>query len=204
MSTAPVIGLLGGIGAGKSAVADLFGSFGCEVCNADRLAHEALNDPSVVAGLREHWGGDVIGEDGRPDRAAIGSIVFLDDSERAWLERLVHPLVEKAREAAFSAASDGVLAMVIDAPLILETGLESQCDHLVFIEVSPSERLARVARTRGWNEMELDRREAAQMDVDQKRQKADFILDNTGNLGELEDKVKELLGKILDGVSGSP
>jgi dephospho-CoA kinase len=52
--------------------------------------------------------------------------------------------------------------------------------------------------------MELARREAAQMDVDQKRQKADFILDNTGNLGELEDKVKELLGKILDGVSGSP
>lgn len=204
MSSPPVIGLLGGIGSGKSAVADLFGSFGCLVSDADRLAHEALNDPAVVAELRDHWGGDVIDEEGRPDRAAIGSIVFLDDSERAWLERLVHPLVDKAREDAFSAAPDDVQALVIDAPLILEAGLDARCDHLIFVEVPRSERLARVARTRGWNESELARREAAQIDVDQKRLKADFILENDGNLGDLRDKVRELLHKILDGVSGSP
>ncbi|MDG2029829.1 MAG: dephospho-CoA kinase [Phycisphaerales bacterium] len=204
MKSPPVIGLLGGIGSGKSAVADMFRSLGCMVSDADQLAHEALNDPEVVAELRDHWGGDVIDEAGRPDRAAIGSIVFLDESERAWLERLVHPLVNKAREDAFSAAPDDVRALIIDAPLILEAGLDARCDHLVFIEVSRSERLARVARTRGWNEAELARREAAQIDLDEKRLKADFILDNNGNLGGLPDEVRGLLHKILDGVSGSP
>jgi dephospho-CoA kinase len=203
MSRPPVIGLLGGIGAGKSAVAELFRSLGCEVSNADRLAHEALNDPSVVEALREHWGDEVIGDDGLPDRAAIGSIVFLDDSERAWLERIIHPLVTEARKAAFAAAPEAV-AFVIDAPLILETGLDAECDHLLFIEVPRSERLARVAQTRGWNESELDRREEAQLAVDEKRRRAGLILENTGNLGGLEEKVKDVLRVILDRDSGSP
>ena len=204
MSPPPVIGLLGGIGSGKSAVAGLFRSLGCEVSDADRLAHEALNDPSVVDELREHWGDEVIGDDGLPDRGVIGSIVFLDDGERAWLERIIHPLVTKAREAAFAAAPDDVPAFVIDAPLILETGLDAECDHLLFVEVPRSERLARVARTRGWNESELDRREKAQLDVDEKRLRAGLILDNTGNLGGLEEKVKDVLRTILAGDSGSP
>ena len=204
MKGPPVVGLLGGIGSGKSAVADLLRGLGCIISDADELAHRALADPAVIESLRERWGEEVIGEDGLPARGVIGSIVFVDEDERAWLESVIHPRVTRDRAAAFAAAPGDAPALVIDAPLILETGLERECDHLVFIEVPRDERLARVARTRGWNEAELLRREQAQLEVAQKRLKADFILENSGELAGLEERVRSLLQAILEAHSCGP
>ncbi len=196
MSSPPVIGIVGGIGAGKSMVAEILASLGCFVADADRYAHEALKDPGVVEQLREHWGGDVIGEDGTPDRAAIGAIVFVDDGERAWLERILHPLVCQRRNVEFASAPKDVPALVIDAPLLIEAGLDKDCDYLVFVEAPRSERLDRVARNRGWNEQELERRENAQDNLARKRLNSDFIIDNDGDLSTLRARVEEFLASI--------
>ena len=93
----PVIGLCGGIGAGKSAVAGILADLGCVVSDSDRDAREVLADPEVLEVLRGWWGDDVVGTDGRLDRSRIAGRVFADDSERARLEGLVHPRLHRLR-----------------------------------------------------------------------------------------------------------
>lgn len=196
MSSPPVIGIVGGIGAGKSIVAEILASLGCFVADADQYAREALEDRAVLEQLREHWGAEVIREDGSPDRAAIAAIVFIDDAERAWLERILHPLVSQRRSLEFAAAAPDARALVIDAPLLIEAGLDKDCDHLLFVDTPRPERLKRVERERGWNEEELTRRENAQDDLAGKRRSSDFVIDNGGDLDTLRERVAEFLKAI--------
>ena len=203
MSGPPVIGLLGGVGSGKSAVAGLFQAMGCIVANADADAHLVLGEPSVQAMLRERWGDGVILSDGETDRTKIGRIVFADPAERAWLESIVHPMVLERRKASFAAAPPGVPALVMDAPLILEAGLDADCDHLVFIECPLLVREQRVSQMRGWDEGELRRREAAQHPLEEKRLRADFMISNGGDLGSVAAQVSSILASISESSSGT-
>ena len=196
MSKPPVIGIVGGIGSGKSMVAEVLASLGCVVSDADRHAREILEGKDVLDQLRERWGGEVIGADGLPDRGAISAIVFEDDLERTWLEGIIHPLVHERREAQFDAAPPGVPALVIDAPLLVETGQDKQCDFMLFVDTPRPDRVRRVAQERGWNEEELARREKAQDDLARKRLDADFIIDNSGALDVLGDHVARMLEDI--------
>lgn len=196
MNAPPVIGLLGGIGSGKSAVARILSSLGCVVSDADRHVHEVLSDPTVLRSLRERWGSGVIDDEGAADRSAIASVVFSDASERNWLEGIIHPRVSDMREELFAAADPAAPALVIDAPLILEADLADLCDHLVFIDVPREMREARVMATRGWDAGELERRESAQRPLDEKRSRADFILSNEGDESGLRTAVVGMLGEI--------
>src|SRR5687768_9172845 len=94
----PVIGIVGGIGSGKSHVARLFGELGCLVIDSDAQVREAYRDPAVLGTIREWWGDAVFRPDGSLDRSAVAARVFADPSERRRLEGLVHPLVHAARE----------------------------------------------------------------------------------------------------------
>lgn len=208
IARAPVIGLVGGIGAGKSAVAAAWRQAGCEVSDSDRLAREAFDDPTIARAIRERWGGTILDETGGLDRRAIGRLVFADEAQRRWLESIVHPFIEQARRAAFAAAPASTKAFVIDAPLLLEAGLDRICDAIVFVDAPHDDRLARVARSRGWDAAELARREAAQWPLDRKRAKAHHVLRNAGDLPALHAEARRLLDRILagrsDGATGSP
>ena len=96
------IGLTGGIGCGKTAAAAAFGRLGFRVISADRLAHEALLAPQVLRVIQERWGDEVLLENGLPDRKFIAARVFAHPTERAWLEALIHPAVQKAWQAAIA------------------------------------------------------------------------------------------------------
>lgn len=194
---APVIGLVGGIGSGKSAVGDAWRRAGCMVCESDRLAREALEDPTIRSTLIGWWGEGIVGSDGRLDRAAIARIVFAAPAERKRLEGLTHPWIERSRRAAFAAAAPSTPAFVIDAPLLLEVGLERECDAVVFVDAPRSERLKRVRERRGWTDEELERREAAQMPLDQKRAKSTHVISNDGDLATLERRAAETLAAII-------
>lgn len=169
-----VIGIAGGIGSGKSAVARAFGRAGCAVIDSDAEAKAALDRPDVQRTLTQWWGPSVLGRDAsgsaRVDRAAVGRIVFADPAQRARLEGLIHPLIRRSRDAARrEALAAGARAIIYDAPLLFEAGIDKVCDAVVWVECPRQERLRRVAATRGWDEAELQRREDAQWPVERKR-----------------------------------
>ena len=192
----PVIGLAGGIGAGKSHVAGVLCELGCLVFNADDAARAELDDPAVRDELVTWWGDDLLDESGRVNRAAVAAIVFRDPEQRRRLEALIHPRVERRRVERFAAAPPGTPALVIDAPLLYEAELEALCDVVFFVDASRAVRLARVSATRGWDDDELTRRERSQMPLDSKRSLADHVIRNEGDDRELRDRLAALLAQL--------
>jgi dephospho-CoA kinase len=184
-----VIGLVGGIGAGKSTAAQALGELGCLVVDADREARAALDRPEVRGTLVRWWGPKILTAEGLIDRGKVAEIVFAEPMQRNRLEALVHPMVKADRRSLVKrAAEEGRPGVVIDAPLLFEAGSDKDCDAVFFVEAPREVRLARVAK-RGWDAAELDRREAAQMPLDEKRSRADEVILNDGD--------RESLGRVL-------
>ncbi|MBX3366481.1 MAG: dephospho-CoA kinase [Phycisphaeraceae bacterium] len=198
-----VLGLAGGIGAGKSEVARLLGEMGCLVVDSDVEARAAMESPEVRKTLVGWWGEGVIGADGRIDRKRIAEIVFKDEGERARLEGLVHPLVRSRRADVIARAREaGRRAVVLDAPLLFEAGVDSECDAVIWVEASRATRLARVAKNRGWSEFELERREKAQWPIERKRAKCRYEILNDSD-GDLRSAVESVLSRALSGFGGA-
>jgi dephospho-CoA kinase len=200
MRRPPVIGITGGIGAGKSAVADALRSLGCVVSDSDAHARAVFAQPDVQQAMRERWGcrACVAGDASNPvDRGAVGHIVFSDPAERVWLESLIHPSIHALREAEFAAAPAGTPALAIDAPLLLESGLGSACDAIVFVDAPDALRLDRVSRNRGWSEADWRRRESAQWPLDRKREAADHVVRNDGDPESLRAQVRLVLDHVI-------
>ncbi len=193
-----VFGVIGGIAAGKSEVARLLAGPGGLVLDADRLAREELESPAGRERLLGRYGPGILGPDGRPDRAALSERLFGDPGERRWVEGWIHPAVgvRMDRELA-EAQSQGRARIVLDIPLLLESEaarpLSEACDALVFVEASSEVREARVRRSRGWPLGELARREAAQLDLERKRARADHVIENQGDLASLAAAVRRVL-----------
>lgn len=189
-----VIGIVGGVASGKSLVSAALARLGAEVIDADKLGHEVLLEPQVVAAARQRWGDEVLSPNGQLDRRAIARRVFGDKAhaitERKFLEQLTHPrIAAKARERISELATRGdVDLVVLDAALLLEAGWNEYCDRIWFIDV-PREVREQRARTRGWSETEFNAREAAQMPVSQKRAAADIVIDNSGSPEETTKQI---------------
>ncbi len=196
-SSAPVIGLIGGIGSGKSTVGRCLATHGCLVSDSDALARQAFLDDTIRQTLRQWWGDDIFNDDGSINRAAVAAIVFKDLNQRERLEALVHPWIEKRRIQQFHDASDDTVAFVIDAPLLLEAGLDTACDAVIFVDTPREIRLQRVAATRGWDDAELARREESQLSLDEKRSRADYVIRNDEDEVVLEARVAAVLEQIL-------
>jgi len=193
-----LIGLTGGVGAGKSTVARLFENEGCARFDADASARAALDREDVRRELRAWWGDDVIEESGAVDRAAVARIVFADDDQRRRLERLVHPMVREDLDRAIAeAARAGEPALVADVPLLVEGGLAERCDAVVFVDAPREVRLGRARRERGWTEAEFERREKSQAPLEKKRRLAHYVVDNTSGESGLPSQVREILQRIL-------
>lgn len=199
----PIIGIVGGIGSGKSFVASIFGELGCLVINSDDQVSIAYQRKVVKETLRSWWGDGMFRPDGSVDRVAIAQRVFSDESERRRLEGLLHPLVAEMRdqEMAAAAGNPNILAYVWDTPLLLEAGLGAQCDAIVFVDAPLHQRQQRVLRQRGWTPAELAQREKLQLPLDKKGEMAKYIFRNTAGAGEVRSQVRELLSRILAGFS---
>lgn len=189
-----VIGIAGGIGSGKSAVAAAFADLGCVVIDSDREAKAALDRPEVRDELVRWWGASVLSPEGRIDRKAVAAIVFAQPAERQRLEALVHPLVRRSRASMIRRAA-GARAVIVDAPLLFEAGVDKECDAVVFVDAPREARLARV-QSRGWDEAELDRRESAQIPLDVKRAKSTLLIDNAGPPEALRAQVEAALAQL--------
>jgi dephospho-CoA kinase len=197
----PIIGIVGGIGSGKSFVAKLFGSMGCFVVQSDKLAEEAYNQGEIRRQLSEQWGAKVFESDGKVDRKALAGIVFNDAEARRRLETIVHPFVNRRRDELMAervgdAAAGEVAAFVWDTPLLMETGLDRQCDTVVFVEAPQALREARLAAGRGWDGEELNRREILQLPLDKKRKISEYVVENTADADYARGQVQEVLSRI--------
>ncbi|MDG2291622.1 MAG: dephospho-CoA kinase [Phycisphaerales bacterium] len=193
----PVIGITGGIGSGKSRVAAMFRELGCVVSDADAVAKAMLDEDSVRATIAGWWGDEVFDETGHVDRAKVADRVFANPEELQRLESLLHPMVERMRNAEFDAAPEGTIALVIDAPLLLEAGLDEQCDVVVFVDTPAEVRQRRLMENRGWAAEEIGRREAQQMPLDSKRSRAHHVLKNHGGIDDLQSQVERILETIV-------
>jgi len=181
-----IIGLVGGVAAGKTLVADCFARLSAEVLDADTASHAVLRDRDVIEEARHLWGEGIVGPDGQIDRCALGRVVFAPPPqgprERRKLEEIIHPRVRaQFLQRIDQLKRDGPpRAVVIDAPLLLEAGWGPICDHIAFVKAARSARLSR-ALDRGWSEDEFLAREQAQLPVDKKEAAADIVIDNSGS-----------------------
>lgn len=195
----PIIGLAGGIGAGKSFVAAIFAESGCLVLDADEAVWQAYREKPILDQIHAWWGEQAFEADGQINRRWISARVFADPSERQRLETLLHPRVQAMRSEKMSQfANDiSVLAFVWDVPLLFETGLDRQCDFIVFVDSPYEMRQARVSANRGWLEADLIRRENLQMPLDKKRQISDYAIVNAADAAETRRQVRDVLSQIL-------
>jgi dephospho-CoA kinase len=139
MNTKPVIGLLGSIGSGKSAVALAFSNLGCAVIDADKMALELLCHQDIIDAIKSLFGSEVLNYDGMVDRAKLAEKVFSNEASLEQLTTIIHPPVLRQAEQLLEqyVTAPGVPAIVLDVPLLMETGWHTRCDKLVFVETSP-------------------------------------------------------------------
>ena len=189
-----LVGLTGNIASGKSTVAHLLAARGATIIDADVLARRAVD--AGTAAYQEivgRWGKDVLSADGYLDRGALRRRVFQDIEELEELNRIVHPEVARMRDRLVAEARErGDKIVVCDIPLLFENKLMDGFDCIVLVDAPRPTRLDRLVRTRGLTETEALDMIAAQMPAELKRARADFVIDNTSSLAELEARVDEV------------
>ncbi len=195
----PVIGILGGIGSGKSTAAQEFGRLGCKVIDADAIAHQVLERKGVKAKATELFGRGVIGRDGGINHRKLADIVFADGDKLAALNNIVHPMVLAKIEKLMGRyqGQKRVKAIVLDIPLLVEVGWAKCCDRLVFIDCKRALRLKRANKTGGWNEENIKIREKFQISLDNKAGLSDNIIDNNSGLSKLVRQVAEIFSSVV-------
>jgi dephospho-CoA kinase len=192
------VGLTGNIAAGKSTVVDLFRGWGATIIDADALAHEAEAPGSeALAAIVRRFGRDVLAADGSLDRAALRGKVMGDDAALAALNAIVHPAVQRRRAELLAAARERGDELVInDIPLLFEALDPAQFDTIVLVDASPALRRTRLRAMRGLSNEEADRMLASQMPSERKRPRSEFVIENDGDLKELERHARAVYDEL--------
>jgi len=192
-----LIGVVGGVASGKSAVAEQLRQLGATVLDADRIGHDVLRLPEVAHELEQRWGRQVFDSDNQIDRAAVARIVFSRqlgaEQELAALEQITHPRIAHLIQSKVDTlAAKGVRHVVLDAAVMMKAGWDKLCDRIVYVDVPRELRLAR-AQKRGWSEEEFDRREGAQKSLNVKRDRADVVINNSDSLESTRAQLERFL-----------
>ncbi|WKE66105.1 dephospho-CoA kinase [Gallaecimonas kandeliae] len=189
-----VVGLTGGIGSGKSTVADLFAELGITLVDADIVARQVVEPgtPGLEA-IVEHFGTRVLQADGHLDRAALRQLVFSNESERLWLNALLHPLIREEMAHQLGAAQSPYVLWVV--PLLIENGLYQDCDQVLVVDASPELQRQRVLARDKTADAEAIM--ARQLERNERLKHATQVLDNSGDLVQLKAQVQLLHRQYL-------
>jgi dephospho-CoA kinase len=200
-----LVGLTGGIGAGKSTVAGLLRERGAEVVDADAVAR-AVVEPGrpALAALAEHFGAGILRPDGSLDRAALADLAFVDDESRRALEAITHPAIRAEMERRLAEARDGEI-VVVEVQLLVETwaGRIRDYDAVVVVEASPETRIARLVE-RGMSADDAARRMAAQATDEERRTIATHVVGNDGDVAALAQQVDEVWADLQRRLAATP
>jgi len=193
-----VIGVTGAPGSGKTLVGRMFAELGAELVSLDAIGHELLDDDDVREEVRRCFTSGVCRIfDGSISRSKLAEVVFADPAEIGKLNRIMHPrMVERVKEKLArwrdAAPKEGPRAFVIEGALLMEMGLADLCNRVVLVTAPREERLARLSRSRGWDEEELARRERSQLGEGARRARADTVVENAADIDEIRHRVKAL------------
>lgn len=188
-----VIGLTGGIASGKSTVTRMLRELGAPVIDADAIVR-AVQAPGtlVTEEIAREFGPGVIQPDGSLDRAALGAIVFADPERRKALEAIVHPAVLQRMAAEVERyRAEGRPAVVLDVPLLLEGGIERTVDRVWVVYIDRETQRSRLIARDGLRAAQAEQRIGAQMSLDEKRRRADLVIDNRGSEAETRRQVEQ-------------
>jgi transcription termination factor Rho len=208
-----IIGIAGGVGSGKTTVALMLRELGATVIDADKIASALLEESDIRDSIVAEFGKDVLDTKSKISPTNLANAAFQSRESVERLNKIMHPPIlakiesqipqagksepkseekENTSTRKSSANRSSGTIVVIDAPLLYETGLASICDYTVFVDAERETRLARAKQSRNWDETELSRRESLQEDLDKKKSEADFIINNNSDLAETQDQVGEL------------
>ena len=194
-----LVGITGNMGAGKSTFAAMLAKRGALVVDADQVAHEVLEYPEVVEEVTASFGSGVLDACGRVDRTRLGRAVFSDPGKLQTLTAILRPLLEPElwmRVDACRRATKEPGAVLLDAPLILEWGVQDRLDLLVAMVADESAVGHRLVCSRGTTAEEIAKRTRVQAPVSDKVAAADIVVDNSGTLAELEEAADFLWKKV--------
>jgi dephospho-CoA kinase len=192
-----LIGLTGGIAAGKSEALRILGQLGAATISTDAIVHELLGSPEVRARLVDRWGADVA-PDGEVDRARVGAIVFADPEELTWLESVLHPLVGDRVVQWRRGLTDDVGVAVVEVPLLFEGSMEPIFDRTIAVIAEDKKREGR-ANVRGTGGLEA--RNGRQLSQEEKAERASHVVVNDDAIDDLENQLRELYPQ-LEGARG--
>lgn len=202
----PQIGLTGNIGSGKSTVARLLAERGAALIDADDLAREASGDPEVLRRIAAELGSELIVH-GRLDRARAARLVFADESARKRLNAIIHPWVARERDRrvrALHASASPPPLIVHDIPLLFEAGLEGTFDAVVVVTAPLEARIARVVERSGLEPAEVRARDESQLPLEHKAARADHLIDNSGDPGDLPAQLERIWPALLGAAQRDP
>lgn len=195
----PIIGILGGIGSGKSTVAAEFGKLGCAVISADDIAHNVLDEQDIQQKVVKTFGDSILTADGKIDRRKLANLAFLDSDKIGRLNSIVHPAVmsEVERRITRFNGDNSIKAIVLDIPLLVEVGWDKRCDRLIFVRCEEEKRYQNAAKSGFLTPDELKKREIFQISLDIKAALAENTIDNSADVPSLAEQVTNLFPDII-------
>lgn len=197
--TGNYFGLTGGIACGKSTVAAAFGALGARIVDADKVGHELLLPSSpVFAEVIAAFGKGILTESGEIDRGRLGSLVFADPARLAQLNAIVHPRIiaiveERVRE---HCAQDPAAVVIVDAALIYEAGIGGRFRKMIVAWCRPEQQIERLMAKTGLARAEAERRMQSQISAEEKRRRADYVVDCSGSLEETRRQAEALYPQL--------
>ena len=190
-----ILGLTGSIGMGKTTTAGFFEEAGVPVYNADRAVHELYESKPVIENLSRIFPDCLT--DGRIDRSKLSKTIVKDPSKLVLLERFIHPLVRKKEKDFVKMHRDrGDPLVVLDIPLLFETGPEGRVDKIAVVSAPTEIQRQRVLARSGWDDEKLDRILSRQISDEEKRRRADFVIDTGKSLDDAREQVKHLISRL--------
>ncbi|MDP5147744.1 dephospho-CoA kinase [Shewanella sp. ULN5] len=192
-----IVGLTGGIGSGKTTVANLFAELGITLVDADIVAREVVAKGSEgLTRIIEHFGADVCQTDGSLNRIALREIIFNQPHQRDWLNNLLHPMIRNTMLKQVQQADSAYVIMVV--PLLFENGLDKLVNTTLVVDVDPKLQISRTSERDKVASTQVEQIILSQMPREQRLSKADDIIDNQGQLNALRSKVASLHHKYLE------
>jgi dephospho-CoA kinase len=185
------VGLTGSFGSGKTTVARIFMSLNAKIIDADKIAHKAMRPKTrIYKKIVNTFGKGILNKERTINRNKLAQIVFNNKQMLNRLNKIMHPEIIRIMRQRLKRIRKGII--ILDAPLLIETGLERMVDKLIVVKITPEKQIERIRRKTGLDKIDILRRIAVQIPLSNKLRLADFVIDNSGTVGETKKQILEI------------